>query len=102
MQSKNYAVLSRDKRFADSFDFNAHGELTVLCTTEKTSSVSAEGFVEYRVSGDRPSILQTAPPILLDGTIGFIKANIKDFVSKQFVDKFLRAYSRYTSIGLPP
>jgi hypothetical protein len=99
MQLKQWALrgprMKNEQRFIDSFDFQLNGELNVL-GKGPLSTVLAEGFVDYSVAAERPSILEAAPSFILDGTVGIIKDSIRDFVNRQFSAKFLQAYSKYS------
>lgn len=77
-----------DKEFLSSFDISLSGELSAAATTPV-------GWIRYTVSAKKPQIFRTAP-FLLDGTIDFIKACVKDFVLQSFPREFRKSYDQFS------
>jgi hypothetical protein len=85
----------KDSRFMESFAITIQGK---LCVDEQTtpSPVVTRGWVEYRVQGEKPSAFKNAPPFVLDVTIRLIRETVMDFAGKQFANRFLRGFRRFS------
>ena len=99
MNSGNWTLrgttgVLRDSRFMQTFAIELEGILTIV-TNPGSDAVIAEGFVQYVVQGEKPSIFQKAPDFVLDKTIEFIKDSINDFASRDFQTKFQKAFRQY-------
>lgn len=101
MKSGNWTLkgstngVLKDSRFMQSFAIELEGVLTILPQTNLDSSIIADGFVKYVVQGEKPSIFQAAPDFVLEKTIEFIKDNVSQFASKDFQNKFLKAFRSF-------
>jgi hypothetical protein len=91
---KGTTGVLKDSRVMQTFAIELEGLLKIVPNTV-TNTVNAEILVKYVVQGEQPSIFKAAPDIFLDSTIEFIKNNINDFASKDFVVKFGKAFKSF-------
>lgn len=99
----------KDSRFMQTFEISIIGQLSLVtapplppagsfgASTDKSKGalpgqVSAIGWVEYRVQGEKPNIFKVAPPFVLDATISIIKESVSDFAERQFTQSLLRSF----------
>lgn len=92
----------KDSKFMQSFDINIVGELYLnnkqaVEAGGPAAPIRANGWVEYRVHGRKPTVFQRAPGFLLDGTINLIQDSAADFVYKRFSVQLLKAFRLYMS-----
>lgn len=104
MSSGNWTLrgttgVLKDSRFMQTFAIELEGILTIVTNTA-TDTVIAEGFVQYVVQGEKPSIFKKAPDFVLEKTIEFIKDSINDFASRDFQSKFQKAFRAYVLADL--
>ena len=107
MASKRWSLTSgaanSDTNFLNSFHIELTGEVSVDSSRQRTqSTVPMTGWVAYKVSAEKPQALKYAPSFITEGTISFIKTNVKDYVSRQFATKFLLAFSKYRKLATSP
>jgi len=87
----------KDSRFMQTFEISIVGQLSLMSNSETggggggggtvaglPGQVSAIGWVEYRVQGEKPNIFKVAPQFVLEATIALIKESVSDFAEKQF------------------
>lgn len=60
-----------------------------------SSMITAKGWVEYTVEGEKPNIFKAAPPFVLDATIKLIKNSVNEFATLHFSAKLLRAFRMF-------
>jgi hypothetical protein len=104
MNSGNWTLrgttgVLKDSRFMQTFAIELEGILTIT-PGSNSDSVFAEGYVQYVVQGEKPSIFQKAPDFVLEKTIEFIKESIDQFASRDFQSKFLKAFRMYVLADL--
>ena len=102
MSSGNWTLrgttgVLKDSRFMQTFAIELDGFLKIVGSGD---TVVAEGYVQYTVQGEKPSIFKRAPSFVLDKTIDFIKENVNDFAARDFQIKFLKAFRVYALADL--
>ena len=51
------------------------GQLTISSQKDPTSPIVVDGWVEYKVKGEKPGVMKAAPDFLIDKTIEFIQVS---------------------------
>lgn len=89
--------ILKDSGFMKSFDISLVGELRASLPDKAALNqlVNTEGFVVYKVQGNKPNAFKRAPAFILDGTINFIQKCVADFVNKRFSAKMTNAFREY-------
>lgn len=99
--------IMKDSRFLHTFDIHLQGELKVrqgqstLQSMEKPNPayVIADGWVEYRVQGSKPTFFRKAPSFLLDNTIKLIQAGVQEYATTVFISRYLKSFRDYVRSG---
>lgn len=106
MQSGNWTLrgdsgnVLKDSRFVESFKIVVQGQLGISSAISQegqlaTAPITLRGWVDYRVTGEKPSVFRTAPPFVLDVTIKLIQDTVSEFATSQFSTKFLRGFRKF-------
>ena len=106
MNSGNWTIkgssggIMKDSRFLRTFDIVLQGELKIK-PTEGSGYVMADGWVEYRVQGSKPTFFRKAPSFLLDNTIKIIQAGVQEYATSVFMMRYLKSFRDYMRMGEP-
>ena len=76
MKSGNWTLKGKtgtikDSRFMKTFNIELDGMISLVGASG--SPITSEGWVKYRVQGEKPSVFKRAPGFILDKTISFIQ-----------------------------
>lgn len=89
----------KDSRFVQTFNIVVQGELGIVAVAGPgqlaPSPIVAKGWVEYMVSGEKPSVFKSAPPFVLDVTIKLIQETVSEFATNQFSTRLLRGFRSF-------
>ena len=98
----NQGAIVKDSRFMQTFDIKLTGAIKIInnnndnsMTSRNTPDVRANGWVEYKVQGEKPSIFKAAPAFVLNTTIMLIKDTVSEFATSQFSSRFLQAFRKF-------
>jgi len=102
----NQGAIVKDSRFMQTFDIkltgaikivnvNSDNSITSSSSSRNTPDIRANGWVEYKVQGEKPSIFKAAPPFVLNTTIMLIKDTVSEFATAQFSSRFLQAFRKF-------
>lgn len=98
----NQGAIVKDSRFMQTFDIKLSGAIKIVNanndngkTSRNTPDVRANGWVEYKVQGEKPSIFKAAPAFVLNTTIMLIKDTVSEFATSQFSSRFLQAFRKF-------
>ncbi len=107
IRGKNGAIL-KDSRFMETFQVEIAGELSIReSQVIKASAVKAadigvpappvvaNGWVQYKVEGEKPRALRSAPPVVMEATVNLIKKISQDFATKQFKERFSSSFRSF-------
>lgn len=103
MRSGKWTLKGKDGKpksstFMKTFDIKLTGDLSIV-TVDSASGpiVSCEGWVEYRVQGEKPNLLKRTPAFVLDKMIEFIQKNVEEFTKDGFAKELIKAFQIYSS-----
>lgn len=112
IRGKNGVIL-RDSRFMETFQVEIMGELSIKePAVIKASAIKADdlkvpappvvanGWVQYKVEGEKPSVLKKAPPVVMDATVDLIKKISQDFATNQFKARFQSSFRSFLTSEL--
>ena len=112
IRGKNGVIL-RDSNFMESFQVEIMGELSIKePAVIKASAIKADdlkvpappvvanGWVQYRVEGEKPNALKNAPPVVMDATVDLIKKISEDFATNQFKARFQSSFRSFLTSEL--
>ena len=111
MKSGNWTLrgvsgnVLKDSRFVQTFNIVVEGELGIAPYTAaavaangaqlSSSPIVANGWVEYRVQGEKPSVFKNAPQFVLDVTVKLIQETVSEFATNQFSTRLLRGFRQF-------
>jgi len=109
MKSGNWTLrgmagnVVKDSRFMQTFNIIVQGELGIssmpISIEERevlaNSPIIANGWVEYRVQGEKPNVFKNAPPFVLDVTIKLIQDTVSEYATNQFSTRLLRGFRNF-------
>lgn len=112
IRGKNGVIL-RDSRFMETFQVEIKGELSIKePAVIKASAIKANdlkvpappvvanGWVQYKVEGEKPNALKNAPPMVMDATVDLIKKISQDFATNQFKARFQSSFRSFLTSEL--
>ena len=98
----NQGAIVKDSRFMQTFDIKVTGAIKIVnanndnsMKSRNTPDIRANGWVEYKVQGEKPSIFKAAPAFVLNTTIVLIKDTVSEFATSQFSSRFLQAFRKF-------
>ena len=104
----NQGAIVKDSRFMQTFDIKLTGAIKIVnvnsdnsitssssSSSRNTPDIRANGWVEYQVQGEKPSIFKATPPFVLNTTIMLIKDTVSEFATAQFSSRFLKAFRKF-------
>ena len=107
IRGKNGAIL-KDSKFMESFQVEIAGELSIResmvikASAVKASDIGvpappvvANGWVQYKVEGEKPRALRAAPKVVTEATVGLIRKISQEFATKQFKERFSSSFRSF-------
>ena len=107
IRGKNGSIL-KDSNFMETFRVDIAGELSIReSQVIKASAVKAadigvpappviaNGWVQYKVEGEKPGALRSAPPVVMEATVNLIKTISQDFATRQFKERFSSSFRSF-------
>lgn len=112
IRGKSGSIL-KDSNFMQTFRVEITGELSIReSQVIKASAVKAadigvpappvvaNGWVQYKVEGEKPRALRSAPPVVMEATVNLIKQISQDFATRQFKERFSSSFRSFLTSEL--